>query len=146
LATAWQMFAPSPICYPLLMERDSYWESGSNTEDAGDSSPTKNSATIWTVDRDAWEAAGGETVGTADPPADRKSVTEGSTLEQYGKRDAEQEKTVIGILPVGEGRIVIFGSLLPRPTEKYPHWFGLNAYSISHAGQTMLLKVLSGAI
>ncbi|MGH2755193.1 MAG: hypothetical protein ACRDLB_12285, partial [Actinomycetota bacterium] len=48
LATAWQTYAPTPIGYPLLMERDSYWDSGTNNEDAGDSSPTKNSALLWT--------------------------------------------------------------------------------------------------
>jgi hypothetical protein len=144
LATAWQMFAPSPIGYPLLMERDSYWESGTNNQDAGDSSPTLNSALIWSVDRDAWEAAGGETAGTTDPPADRKSVTEGNTMEQFGKRDADQDKTEIGVLPVGKGRIIIFGSMMPMPSEEYSHWFGLNAYSLSDAAQNMLLKVLSG--
>ena len=41
---------------------------------------------------------------------------------------------------------IIFGALLPMPTEDYPHWFGLNAYAISAAGQTMLMKVLSGQI
>jgi hypothetical protein len=140
------MYAPTPIGYPLLMERDSYWDSGTNNEDAGDSSPTKNSALLYTVQRDAWEAAGGETVGTADPPADRKSVEEGNTTQQAGKRDANQDKTEIGVLPVGEGRIFIFGALLPQPTERYPHWFGLNAYSVSTAGQTMLLRVLRGDI
>lgn len=144
LATAWQTYAPTPIGYPLLMERDSYWESGTNNEDAGDSSPTKNSAAIWSIDRDAWEAAGGVTVGTTDPPADRKSVTEGNTMEQFGKRDADQDKTEIGYVEVGKGRIFIFGALLPQPTEKYSHWFGLNAYAISHPAQTMLLRVLGG--
>ncbi|HVF51983.1 MAG TPA: hypothetical protein VNC78_00070 [Actinomycetota bacterium] len=143
LATAWQMFAPTPIGYPLLMERDSYWESGANSDEAGDVSPTKNSAPIFSVDRDAWESAGGTTVGTTDPPADRKAVGE-ATIDQFGKRNARQDKTEIGILPVGDGRIVIFGALLPLPTERYPHWFGLNAYSISTAGQTMLLRALSG--
>ena len=38
---------------------------------------------------------------------------------------------VAGTLKVGKGRIAIFGSLLPQPTEKYPHWFGLNGYTIS---------------
>ena len=146
LATAWQTFAPTPIGYPLLMERDTYWDSGTNNEDAGDSSPTKNSAPIWTVDRDVWETAGGVTVGTADPPADRKSVEEGNTMDAFGKRDADQDRTEIGTLKVGKGRIVIFGALLPQPTEKYPHWFGLNAYAISTAGQTMFLRAMSGQI
>lgn len=144
LATAWQTYAPTPIGYPLLMERDFYWNSGTNNQDAGEVSPTKNSSLIWSVDRDAWEEAGGETVGTTDPPKDRKAVSEGNTFQVVGKRDADQDKTEIGILPVGKGRIVIFGALLPMPTERYSHWFGLNAYGISHAGQTMLLRILSG--
>lgn len=146
LATAWQTFAPTPIGYPLLMERDTYWSAGSNSEEAGDVSPTKNSAAIWSVARDAWEDAGGVTVGTADPPADRKSTSdtdEGTDLG-FGKRFGAQDKTVIGTLEVGKGRIAIFGALLPQPTEAFPHWFGLNAYAISDAGQKMLLKVLSG--
>jgi hypothetical protein len=146
LATAWQTFSPTPIGFPLLMERDSYWESGTNNEDAGESSPTKNSAPIWSVDRDAWEAAGGVTIGTTDPPADRKSVDEGNNFDGVGKRDADQDKTEIGTLKVGKGRIVIFGALLPRPTEKYPHWFGLNGYSVSAAGQTMFLRAMSGQV
>lgn len=144
LATAWQTYAPTPIGYPLLMERDSYWNSGTNNEDAGDSSPTLNSAAIWTVNRDAWEGVGGETVGTADPPKDRKAVSEGNSMQLVGKRDADQDKTEIGILKVGEGRIIIFGALLPQPTEQFTHWFGLNAYAISHPAQTMLLRILSG--
>jgi hypothetical protein len=147
LATAWQTYAPTPIGFPLLMERDTYWGSGANSSEAGDVSPTKNSAAIWTVERDAWESAGGVTVGTADPPSDRKSTSdtdEGVDLG-FGKRFGAQDKTEIGILEVGKGRIVIFGALLPQPTEEFPHWFGLNAYSISDAGQKMLLRVLSGA-
>ncbi|HEX2195539.1 MAG TPA: hypothetical protein VHJ76_01325, partial [Actinomycetota bacterium] len=146
LATAWQTFAPTPIGYPLLMERDNYWSAGSNSGEAGDTSPTKNSAVIWSVARDAWEGAGGVTVGTADPPSDRKSTadTDEGIAFDFGKRFGAQDKTVIGTLPVGKGRIVIFGALLPQPTERFPHWFGLNAYAISDAGQKMLLKVLSG--
>lgn len=146
LATAWQTYAPTPIGYPLLMERDSYWNSGTNNEDAGDVSPTKNSAKIWTVDRDVWEAAGGVTIGTADPPKDRKATGEGNNFNAVGKRDADQDKTEIGILETGKGRIIIFGALLPQPTEDYSHWFGLNAYAISHPAQTMLLRVLKGEV
>jgi hypothetical protein len=133
LATAWQMYSSTPIGFPLLMERDGYWGNTNNPQ-ADAPSPTKNSAPIWTVDRDAWEAAGGTTVGTADPQKDRKSVADGTN----------QDKTEIGILKVGDGNIVIFGALLPQPSEAYDHWFGLDAYSISDAGQRMLLKVLNG--
>ncbi len=133
LATASQTFDPTAIGYPLLMERDGYWTSNGG-EGGSDDSGTLNSAPIWTIDRDTWEGAGGVTVGTSDPPADRKTVADGTA----------QDKTSIGVVEVGKGRIVIFGSLLPLPSEDYPHWFGLNAYGISVAGQTMLLRALNG--
>ncbi len=126
-----QMFAPGGIGYPLLMERDQYWPC--DTSGSCNESPTQNSAPIWTVERAAWEGEGGETIGTADPPEDRHGGAEGFATD----------KVNIGILPMGEGRIVIFGALLPRPTEDYPHWFGLNPYTISIIGQELFLRVLS---
>jgi len=84
------------------------------------------------VQRPVWEEAGGVTVGTADPPEDRKLGTEGKATD----------KTNIGTLEMGKGRIVIFGALLPQPTEKYPHWFGLDAYTLSVPGQQLLLNAL----
>lgn len=128
LVTARQMYDPTGLGYPLLMERDGYWRD--EGEQSG--SRTFNSAPIYSVDRDAWEAAGGETVGTVDPPG-RKETMEGRS----------EDLTNIGILEQGKGRIVIFGALLPMPTEDYPHWFGLNGYTISAAGQTMLIRALS---
>lgn len=129
LVTARQMYDPTGLGYPLLMERDSYW-----TDDGSQGgSTTRNSSPIWTIDRDAWEEAGGVTIGTVDPPEDRKATTEGTN----------EDLTNLGTLKLGKGRIVIFGSLLPQPTEKYPHWFGLNGYTISAAGQTMLLRALN---
>ena len=129
LQTARQTFDPTGLGYPLLMERDGYW--GNNQTQEG--SPTMNSSANWWVDRDTWEGAGGVTIGTVDPPKDRKGTTEGPN----------QDKTAIGTLEVGKGRVVIFGALLPQPTENYPHWFGLDAYTISAAGQTMLLRAMS---
>jgi hypothetical protein len=125
-----QMFDPIGLGYELLMERDQYWPCDPNG--ACEESPTRNSAPIWTVQRPVWEASGGITVGTADPPEDRKLGTEGKATD----------KTNIGILKMGKGRIVIFGALLPQPTEKYPHWFGLDAYTISVPGQQLLLNAL----
>lgn len=128
LVTARQMYDPTGLGYPLLMERDGYWQEG----DEQSGSTTFNSAPIYAVDRDAWEAAGGVTVGTVDPPAE-KETSEGQA----------EDLTNIGLLEQGKGRIVIFGALLPQPTEDYPHWFGLNGYTISAAGQTMLLRALN---
>lgn len=126
-----QMFDPVGLGYPLLMERDQYWPCG-QTGDC-EESITQNSAPMWTVDREAWESAGGVTVATADPPEDRKSRYEGT----------DEDKTIIGTMPVGEGRLVIFGGLLPQPSEDYPHWFGLNSYTISVAGQELLFHGLT---
>lgn len=129
LVTARQMFDPTGLGYPLLMERDGYWKN----DGLQGGSTTRNSSPIWAVDRDAWEAAGGTTIGTVDPPEDRKATTEG----------INENLTNIGTIEVGKGRLVIFGALLPQPTEEYPHWFGLNGYTVSAAGQTMLLRALS---
>jgi hypothetical protein len=38
---------------------------------------------------------------------------------------------------------VIFGGVLPQPTEKHEHWFGLNAYTVSNTGQHLLMKGLT---
>jgi hypothetical protein len=126
-----QMYDPVGIGYPLLMERDQYWPCDTVTTEC-EESPTVNSAPIWSVARDAWEEAGGVTVGTVDPPKDRKRGAEGTATD----------RTAIGTLKLGRGEVVIFGALLPRPTERFDHWFGLNPYTISIAGQTLLLRAL----
>lgn len=124
-----QMYDPVGLGYPLLMERDQYWPCSPECE----KSSTRNSAPMWTIDREAWEGAGGETIATADPPESRKGEYEGQ----------ETDKTIIGTLPFGDGRIVVLGGVLPQPTEEHPHWFGLNAYTVSVTGQQMLLNALT---
>ena len=126
-----QMFDPVGIGFPLMMARDQYWP----CSDAGqcDPSPTKNSAPIWSVDRASWEAKGGTTIATADPPADRT----------FGGEGGGTTKTTIGTVPLGKGRVVVFGALLPQPTEQYEHWFGLNGYTISTSGQQLLTRALA---
>lgn len=125
-----QMFDPIGLGYPLLMERDQYWPCSSGD---CEESITQNSAPMWTVDREQWESTGGTTIATADPPEDRKSRYEGT----------DTDKTIIGTMPLGEGRLVIFGGVLPQPTEQHPHWFGLNGYTTSLSGQQLLLQALT---
>lgn len=126
-----QTYDPVGLGYPLLMERDQYWpcDAQGNCEE----SPTQNSSPIWSVARAAWEAAGGTTIGTVDPPQDRKGGAEGQ----------DATKTSIGVLEIGKGKLVIFGALLPMPSEEHDHWFGLNPYTVTITGQTLLLKALS---
>jgi hypothetical protein len=126
-----QTYDPVGLGYPLLMERDQYWPCGSSGQ--CEKSPTFNSAPIWSIERDAWEKAGGTTIGTVDPPRDRKRGAEGQ----------EEDKTSIGELKLGKGRLVIFGALLPQASEDFDHWFGLNPYTITITGQETFLKALN---
>jgi hypothetical protein len=129
-----QTFDPVGLGYPLLMERDQYWPCGMGQggQSQCENSPTLNSAPIWSIRRADWEKAGGITVGTVDPPRNRKLGAEGQNTS----------KTAIGELKLGKGRVVIFGALLPQPSEDADHWFGLNPYTITIAGQDLLLNAL----
>lgn len=122
-----QTFDPVGLGYPLLLERDQYWPCNPECDESG----TENSAPVWTTDRAAWEKGGGVTIGTADPLGG-KAPGEG----------AKTDRTSIGTLKVGEGRIVIFGALLPQPTEGFDHWFGLSPYTVSIPGQQLMLRAM----
>ena len=122
-----QMFDPVGLGYPLLMERDQYWP----CEPTCDESGTENSAPIWTVDRAAWERRGGTTIGTADPPGGKA-----------GGEGTKRDKTSIGTLRLGAGRVVVLGAILPQATERFDHWFGVNPYTVSITGQQLLLNAL----
>lgn len=129
-----QTFDPVGLGYPLLMERDQYWPCGfgQGGQSQCENSPTLNSAPIWSIQRADWEDAGGVTVGTVDPPKNRKSGAEGQNTD----------KTAIGELKLGKGRLVIFGALLPQASEHADHWFGLNPYTVTITGQTLFLRAL----
>src|SRR5205814_2904036 len=53
---------------------------------------------VWTVDRSAWEAAGGKTVGTTG-----------------------DGRTSLGEIRIGKGRVRILGALLPNPSGNFAH-------------------------
>jgi hypothetical protein len=122
-----QTFDPVGLGYPLLMERDQYWP----CEPTCDESGTENSAPVTTVDRAEWERRGGTTVATADPPGGKA-----------GGEGTARDKTSIGTLRVGKGRVVVLGAILPQPTERFDHWFGLDPYTVSIPGQQLLLHAL----
>lgn len=120
-----QTYDPIGLGYELLMERDGYW---SAEQDSG----TENRAPVFTIDRAAFEDAGGSTVATADPLGP-KAEGEGTATD----------KTTIGIVEQGEGRLVVMGAILPQPTERFPHWFGLDAYTVSVPAQQLLLRAMT---
>ena len=82
------------------------------------------------VDPAAWTAAGGTVAGRSgvvQPPPESNapiSFTGGSTKFGVG----------YGEVPVGKGRVRIAGGLLPMPTEKNNHPYGLEAQGLSWTG------------
>ena len=80
----------------------------------GDSAPN------WKIDQGVWEAAGGYTAGT---------------------NGAGQ--TIYGELPVKKGRVRFLGAVLPDPTEKYYHPYGLQNYAVTYTGYTLLQNMLN---
>jgi hypothetical protein len=75
--------------------------------------------------RSAWEKAGGNTIATADPLDSPTATTDEGT---------KTDKVGLGTLKLGKGRIVFIGALLPDPTDRFPHWFGLGSYSVTFTG------------
>lgn len=129
-----QTYEPTALGYPLLLERDNYWIACVVCLDGrGPETITENSAPIWSVDRAAWEAAGGTTIGTVDPPSGPKVTHEGN----------DTDRTVLGTAPLGAGRVVAFGAILPTPTEAFDHWFGLEPYAMTLTGQHLMLHALT---
>ena len=74
---------------------------------------------VWAVLHDAWQKAGGRTVGT--------TGTDNVTL---------------GELRLGKGAIRIVGALLPFPSHKYYHPFGLSDYALTYTGYQVFKNVL----
>jgi hypothetical protein len=81
-----------------------------------------NNAPHWSVPTAAWESAGGISVGT---------VASG--------------RTGLGRIALGQGRVGIFGAILPPATEKNEHFYGLADYGVTVTGGQILNNILSAA-
>jgi murein tripeptide amidase MpaA len=77
----------------------------------------------WAVDPAAFEAAGG----------------------RVAARD-QRGTVMLGDLPVGEGRVVVIGGLLPQPSEDHFHPYGLADYSVTSTGYQVLLNALGASL
>ncbi len=82
-----------------------------------------NASPMSVVSRDAWETAGGHTVGT--------------TGNNSGSSD-DGTQTSVGEAPLGDGIIRIMGGGLPTPTEDFDHRYGLKDYSLTYSGLFIL--------
>jgi hypothetical protein len=108
-----QMYEPTPLGYAI--------------QDTGGAD--QSNARQYDVDRAAWEKAGGRSVATS---------------ADSGARDAQavNSRVTIGEVPLGSGHIRIAGALLPQPTEKFDHEFGLEPYATTYTGYVIARNVL----
>jgi hypothetical protein len=74
-----------------------------------------------TVRRKAWKKAGGKRLAFV----------------------GEESRTALGRMKLGRGTIGIFGAILPQPTEKFDHFYGLADYAVSVAGGQILQNMIT---
>ncbi len=92
---------------------------------------------MWGIGRAAFEAAGGEVVGTTTGHAGpSKTCT----------NDSEDPLVTMGRLPHGQGSIDIIGGALPQPTQAFDHRYGLADYSVSALTYWFVANSLGGEI
>jgi hypothetical protein len=92
--------------------------------------PSRVRAPNYGIERTAWEEAGGTTVATVGP------------------QDGDSPNTALGHLDRGEGRITVFGSILPQAIESLedvetPHPHGLASYAVTITGGQVLDNVFA---
>ncbi|MDQ4125855.1 MAG: hypothetical protein M3134_09675, partial [Actinomycetota bacterium] len=75
----------------------------------------------WIVTRDAWEGAGGVSVAHVQ----------------------NEDDVGLGRVKMGRGTVGIFGAILPDPTEKYDHFYGLADYAVTVAGGQILNNMIA---
>ncbi len=85
----------------------------------------------WDVDRAAFEAAGGRTVGVG------MTSTGTDVTMRY-------DRVTLGELTLGSGTIRIAGGLLPQPSTENDHPLGIEPYALTYSGY-LLLRNLVGA-
>ena len=108
-----QTFEPTPLGFAI------------QSEDGGDASFARQ----FDIKQPAWEAAGGRAVG-------------GSA--NSGARDAEAvpQRTTLGEIGLGEGKIRILGALLPQPSNEYDHPLGIEPYSVTYTGYILFCNLV----
>jgi hypothetical protein len=108
-----QTFEPTPLGFAI------------QSEDGGDASFARQ----FDIKQPAWTAAGGRPVG-------------GSA--DSGARDATAvpERTTLGELPLGQGKIRILGALLPQPSNEYDHPLGVEPYSVTYTGYILFCNLV----
>jgi hypothetical protein len=85
------------------------------------SCPSGCDAPNWVVDQDAWQEAGGLSLGR--------------TFVRPGPEGGDGWDGVsVGELPLGDGVVRVIGGLLPEPTQENFHPYGLSSYALTYTG------------
>ena len=74
---------------------------------------------VWAIDQIEWERAGGRTAGITTP-----------------------DQVTLGELQHGAGVVRVIGALLPMPTDRYYHPFGLANYALTYSGYQVFNNTL----
>jgi hypothetical protein len=75
----------------------------------------------WIVAQAAWENAGGKSIAYVD----------------------DETEIALGRVKRGRGTVGIFGAILPDPTERYDHFYGLADYAVTVAGGQILNNMIA---
>ncbi len=87
----------------------------------------------WVVDRDAWQAAGGTTAARTAVRSVPKPATDAQLIVG----------TSLGEVKLGKGVVRIAGAILPDPTEKNYHPFGLSSYALTYTGYQVFENLIA---
>jgi hypothetical protein len=118
-----QTFEPVPLGFDI----------GSRTSCSGQPPPTgpatQCTSPVWTVLQSAWEA----------PLQGANSRTVGQINANF---PGGGNRAGFGELQLGCGRVRIMGALIPMPTERYYHPFGLANYAVTYSGYQAFKNLL----
>jgi hypothetical protein len=84
----------------------------------------------WDVDRAAFEAAGGRTVGAG------MTSTGTNVTMRY-------DRVTLGEMGLGSGTIRIAGGLLPQPSTENDHPLGIEPYALTYSGYILLRNLVA---
>ena len=108
-----QTFEPTPLGFAI------------QGDDGGDQAFARQ----FDITQREWTAGGGRAVG-------------GSA--NSGARDAlaVPERTTLGELALGQGKIRILGALLPQPSDEYDHPLGIEPYAVTYTGYILFCNLV----
>lgn len=114
-----QMYEPTPLGFAI----QSIDRAGSD----------QSNAIQWDIDRKAYEALpNARLVGT--------SVNSGAR-----NASAVHDRVAMGEVKIGNGQVRFIGALLPQPTTRFDHEFGLEPYAVTVAGYLIFRNLLATA-